>query len=218
MEKLCLKRHGFFWKTRNTAMAEQTQLKFNDPAPDMSLLGTDGRQVQLSSLWRDKVLVLAFTRHFGCPQCKDMVDQLIGAHQALTEKGLRLAIISHASVESVKQFFDQRASGVTCLADPDRSAYHAYGLYQGTFWQTLLSPRIWVSNRRLARAKGYKPELPPAGQDAYQMSGTFIIGTDGRIRLPYYYEDIADHPPVDLLLHGVMGSNWDQPYNTKPVV
>jgi len=44
------------------------------------------------------------------------------------------------------------------------------------------------------------------------------ISTDGRIRLPYYYEDIADHPPVDLLLHGVMGSNWDQPYNTKPVI
>jgi hypothetical protein len=50
------------------------------------------------------------------------------------------------------------------------------------------------------------------------MSGTFIVGTDGRIRLPYYYEDIADHPPVDLLLHGIMGSNWDMPYNTKPVV
>jgi len=27
------------------------------------------------------------------------VDQLIDAHQALTEKGLRLAIISHASAE-----------------------------------------------------------------------------------------------------------------------
>jgi peroxiredoxin len=199
-------------------MAKQNQLKFNDLAPDVKLLGADGRPVQLSSLWQDKVLVLAFTRHFGCPQCKEMLDQLLQAHQALTERGLRLAIISHASAESAKQFCDLRAPSAICLADPDRSAYHAYGLYQGTLWQTLLSPRIWLSNRRLARTKGYKPELPPAGQDAYQMSGTFIIGTDGRIRLPYYYEDIADHPPVDLILHGIMGSNWDKPYDSKPVV
>jgi hypothetical protein len=43
------------------------------------------------------------------------------------------------------------------------------------------------------------------------MSGTFIIGTDGRVRLPYYYEDIADHPPVELMLKGVMGMDWSKP-------
>jgi hypothetical protein len=105
---------------------------------------------------------------------------------------------------------------VLCLADPERVAYQAYGLGRGTAWQTLISPNIWKSNRRLAKAKGYKPEVPPPGQDALQMSGTFIIGTDGRIRLPYYYEDIADHPPVDLLLHGLMGLQWSEPFE-KPL-
>jgi peroxiredoxin len=199
-------------------MANQAQLKFNDPAPDAKLFDGEGKPVQLSSLWQDKVLVLAFTRHFGCPQCKEMLDQLIDSHQALTEKGLRLAIISHASAESAKQFCDLRAPSAICLADQDRTAYHSYGLYRGTAWQTLLSPRIWISNRKLARTKGYKPELPHTGQDAYQMSGTFIIGTDGRIRLPYYYEDIADHPPVDLILHGIMGADWNKPYDSKPLL
>ena len=199
-------------------MENQVQLKFNDPAPDVKLLDEDGKSIQLSSLWRDKVLVLAFTRHFGCPQCKEMLDQLIDSHQALIEKGLRLAIISHASVESAKQFCDLRAPSAICLADPDRAAYHQYGLFRGTTWQTLLSPRIWISNRQLAQKKGYKPELPPTGQDAYQMSGTFIIGTDGRIRLPYYYDDIADHPPVDLILHGIMGADWHKPFDSKPLL
>lgn len=199
-------------------MQTTSHLKFNDPAPDLALLAGNGKPIQLSSLWKKHVLVLAFTRHFGCPQCKEMVDQLIDSHQTLTEKGLRLAIISHASAESAKAFCDQRAPGATCLADPDRAAYRAYGLYRGTPWQTLISPRIWLSNRRLARDKGFKPEVPPAGQDAYQMSGTFVIGTDGRVRLPYYYEDIADHPPVDLLLHGVMGVDWNKPFDAKPLV
>ncbi|HMZ07190.1 MAG TPA: peroxiredoxin-like family protein [Anaerolineales bacterium] len=199
-------------------MAKPSHLKFNDPAPDVTLLDANGQPVKLSSLWQKKVLVLAFTRHFGCPQCKEMVDQLISAHQALADSGLLLAIISHASAESAKAFCEQRAPSAICLADPNRDAYHAYGLYRGTFWQTLLSPQIWRSNRRLAREKGYKPEVPLSGQDAYQMSGTFIIGMDGRIRLPYYYEDIADHPPVDLLLHGIMGVDWKKPFDSNPVV
>ena len=186
-------------------MAKNIQLKFNDQAPDITLLDGAGKPVQLSSLWKKHVVVLAFTRHFGCPQCKEMVDQLIDAHQTLTDAGLLLAIVSHASPESAKAFCDQRAPNALCLADPDRSAYKAYGLYRGTLWQTILSPNIWKSNRRLARQKGIKPGVPLPGQDAYQMSGTFVIGMDGRIRLPYYYEDIADHPPVDLLLQGIMG-------------
>jgi peroxiredoxin len=198
-------------------MAKHFQLKFNDPAPDIQVLGTDGRLVQLSSLWKDSVLVLAFTRHFGCPQCKEMMDQLIAAHPALTEKGLRLAIVNHSSPEDAKKFCEQFAPAATCLADPARNAYRAYGLFRGNFWQTWLSPRIWSSNKRLAKTKGYKGELPPLGQDAYQMSGTFIIGMDGRIRLPYYYDDIADHPPVDLILHGVMGADWKRPFDEKPV-
>ncbi|MBL8063182.1 MAG: AhpC/TSA family protein [Anaerolineales bacterium] len=199
-------------------MAKPSHLKFNDIAPDPTLLDANGNPIQLSSLWQKKVLVLAFTRHFGCPQCKEMVDQLISAHQTLTDKGMQLAIVSHASAESAKAFCEQRAPTAVCLADPDRVAYRAYGLYRGNFWQTLISPRIWRSNRRLAREKGFKPEVPHAGQDAYQMSGTFIIGTDGRIRMPYYYEDIADHPPVDLLLHGVMGVDWTKPFDSKPVI
>lgn len=199
-------------------MAKQIYLKFNDPAPDVDVLTVEGNPTPLSALWQDQPLVLAFTRHFGCPQCKEMVDQLINAHPALMDKGLRLAIVSHSTPEAAKAFCQTRAPGITCLADPQRHAYRAYGLYRGNLWQTWLSPRIWSSNKRLAKTKGYKAEFPPAGQDSYQMSGTFIIGTDGRIRLPYYYEDIADHPPIDLILHGIMGADWSRPFDSKPLV
>ena len=197
-------------------MPKLAALKFNDPAPDVELLSTEGAPVRLSALWKDKLLLLAFTRHFGCPQCKDMTDRLVEVQPQLLERGLTLAIVTHASAAEAKEFCIQRAPNVLCLADPERAAYQAYGLGRGTAWQTLISPNIWKSNRRLAKTKGYKPEVPPPGQDALQMSGTFIIGTDGRIRLPYYYEDIADHPPVDLLLHGLMGLQWSEPFE-KPL-
>jgi hypothetical protein len=79
-------------------------------------------------------------------------------------------------------------------------------------FQTFLNPKVWSAISR-SRKKGYAIEIPPAGQDAMQMSGTFIISKEGRIELPYYYDHIADHPPLDLLLSGVLSTRWDQSFN-----
>ncbi len=198
-------------------MPIQAHLKFNDDAPDVELLGVDGQPVRLSTLWQQNVLILAFTRHFGCPQCKEMVDQLIHYTPDMAARGIGLAIVTHAAPEAAKAFCDERAPGIRCLADPDRKAYHAYGLGRASILQTFLSLNVWRSNRRLKREKGWDTDLPPVGQDAMQMGGTFIIGPDGRIRLPYYYQDIADHPPVELLLGGVMGMDWGKPLD-GPIV
>jgi peroxiredoxin len=188
-------------------------LKFNDPAPDLTLQDVNGKPVELSSLWRQRVLILAFTRHFGCPQCKEMVDQLVAASPAIQDKNFSLALVTQGTVEDTKTFCEQRAPGILCLADPERKSYRAYGLERANIWQTFLSMKVWRSNRRLRRERGWNTELPPRGQDAMQMAGTFVIAPDGRIRLPYYYDDIADHPSIDLLLHGVMGMDWNQTFD-----
>ena len=194
-------------------MAKLAHLKFNDPAPDLELLDIDGKAVSISSLWKEQVLVLAFTRHFGCPQCKEMVDMLAKAAPEIKSSGLGLAFVTQGTPEATKAFCEERAPGQICLADPDRKAYRAYGLERASIWQTFLSRRVWQSNRRLKKERGWNADLPPAGQDAMQLAGTFVISTDGRIRLPYYYDNIADHPPVDLLLHGVLGMDWSQPFD-----
>jgi hypothetical protein len=142
-----------------------------------------------------------------------MVDQLVVAAPQIQSKNLSLAIVTQGSPEEAKAFCEQRAPGVLCLADPERQAYAAYGLERASLWQTFLSLNVWRSNRRLKRERGWNTELPPRGQDAMQMGGIFVIAPDGSIRLPYYYDDIADHPSVDLLLHGVMGIDWTQTFN-----
>jgi peroxiredoxin len=192
-------------------MSNLAHLKFNDPAPDVQVLDTEGNPVQLSSYWRKHTVVLAFTRHFGCPQCKEMLDELNAARPEFEAHGLDLVIVTQGSPEQAKAFCADRAPGAICLADPDRQAYSAYGIGRGTLYQTLISPNIWRSNKQLKETKGITPEPPPPGQDAFIMSATFIIGADGLIRLPYYYEDIADHPPVELLLKGFVGMDWSKP-------
>jgi peroxiredoxin len=198
-------------------MSKLAHLKFNDPAPNLELQDVNGKPLRLASLWQKQVLILAFTRHFGCPQCKEMIDQLVTVLPDFKAKNLALAIVTQGTPEAAKVFCAERAPGVLCLADPERKAYQAYGLERANVWQSFLSLKVWRSNRRLKRERGWNTDLPPRGQDAMQMAGTFVIAPDGHIRLPYYYDDIADHPSVDLLLHGVMGMEWNQNFE-GPVV
>ncbi len=192
-------------------MPKTRQLNFNAKAPDLKLLDTTGKPVKLSSLWVKKPLLLGFARHFGCTQCKEMLEEIVEGKSRIQAAGMGIAIIMQGTPEESAKFAAEFAPGLKVLADPERLAYAAYGLERGNLFQTFLNPRVWFAVSR-SRKKGYKVEPPPEGQDAMQMSGTFIISTEGKIELPYYYDDISDHPPLDLLLSGVLTSRWDQEF------
>jgi peroxiredoxin len=193
-------------------MAKNKQLNFNRSAPDLTLLSPTGEPVQLSSLWAERPLLLAFTRHFGCTQCKEMLEELVTGQDRIEQAGLNLAIVMQGTPAATAVFAQQFAPGLLCLADPERKAYQAYGLERGDLFQTFLNPKVWSAISK-SRKKGYQVELPPPGQDAMQMSGVFIISRAGRVELPYYFDHIADHPPLDLLLSGVLATRWDKPFD-----
>jgi peroxiredoxin len=193
-------------------MDKNKQLNFNHGAPDLTLQNTTGEYVKLSSLWAQRPLLLAFTRHFGCTQCKEMLNELVDARERLEKSGLGIVVVTQGTVEVTALFAQKHAPGLLCLSDPERKAYEAYGLERGNLFQTFLNPKVWSAISR-ARKKGYFVEVPPPGQDAMQMSGTFIISKEGRIELPYYYDNIADHPPLDLLLNGVLSTKWGQSFD-----
>ena len=194
-------------------MRSKFQLKFNDPAPDIEVMADSGTAFRLASLWAQHPLLLAFIRHFGCPQCKIMLEEL---HQTIPEiqrHKIFMAIVTQGTLAETRDFCQKYAPGVLCLCDPQHTIYSAYGLGRGNLVEIFLAPQIWSGNAR-ARQKGYSPQLPPKGQDALLMSGLFIIGPDGRIRLPYYYHNIADHPPFPLLLEGFLGTSWEEPFDS----
>lgn len=192
-------------------MAKNKRLNFNHPAPDLKVQDSSGKTVQLSALWKKKPLLLAFTRHFGCTQCKEMLDELVEGKERIHKAGLDIAVITQGTPQSTALFARQFAPGLLLLSDPQREAYRAYGLEQGNLFQTFLNPKVWKAVAR-SKQKGYLVEPAPEGQDAMQMSATFIINTSGRVLLPFYYDNIADHPPLDLLLSGVLNTDWQQDF------
>jgi len=193
-------------------MKKNQTLNFNRNAPDLVLLDTKGKPVQLSSLWANQPLLLSFTRHFGCTQCKEMLDEIVAGQDRIHKAGLAIAIIMQGTPEATALFAKQFAPGLMCLSDPERKAYKAFGLVRGNLFQTFLNPKVWSAISE-SRKKGYQVEPAPVGQDAMLMSGTFIISKEGRVELPYYYDNIADHPSLDLLLEGVLSTRWDQKFD-----
>ena len=193
-------------------MARNEQLNFNRKAPDALLQTIEGDDIQLSSLWQEQPLLLAFTRHFGCTQCKEMLEEFVNGREEIKQAGLSLAVITQGTPKATATFAEEYAPNLFLLCDPERQAYEAYGLEKGSLFQTFLNPKVWSAVAK-SQKKGYKVEAPPEGQDAMQMSGTFIISKEGRIELPYYYDHIADHPPLSLLLKGVLNTNWGQPFD-----
>ncbi len=192
-------------------MTKNSHLNFYHQAPDLVLLDSSGNKVQLSSLWQTRPLLLAFTRHFGCTQCKAMLDELVAGKQEIEQAGLNIAVITQGTPEATTIFAQKFAPGLHCFSDPERKVYEAYGLERGNLFQTFLNPKIWKAVSQAGK-KGFQVEVPPKGQDAMQMSGTFIISKSGRIVLPYYYDHIADHPPLELLLKGVLSTDWNQTF------
>lgn len=188
-----------------------SRLSFDDVAPDAELADPAGQPAWLSALWAGRPLLLAFVRHFGCSECLGLVAMLREGQPQLARAGLGLAVVTQGTVAATAEFARAHAPELCLLADPQRTAYAAYGLERGNVLQLALSPQVWRGLAR-SRRQGRTPKLPPPGQDVRQMSGTFVIGTNGRVRLPYYYEHIADHPPLDLLLRGVLGTGWEQPF------
>jgi peroxiredoxin len=193
-------------------MTEAKRLDFNQAAPDLRLRDSSGKAVKLSSLWAKRPVLLAFTRHHGCTQCKEMLEALVKGKKDIEKAGLKIVVVLQGTAEQAAEFAQQYAPGLLCLVDPKREAYGAYGVERGTVAQTLLHPKVWSAVSR-SRRKGYRVEPPPAGQDAMQMSAIFIISAQGRVLLPYYFDHIADHPPVSLLLGGVLTTRWDQPFD-----
>ena len=82
------------------------------------------------------------------------------------------------------------------VCDPKRRLYQAYGLKRAGLLQ-LASPSMFVKGMK-AFGSGVGMGLPKG--DVLQLSGVFIVDTQGSVRFSYHSVDPADHPTPEELL------------------
>jgi peroxiredoxin len=122
----------------------------------------------------------------------------------LDRLGARVLVVSFSKPEQLAPFRDRLALGFEVAADPSRSAYRAYGMLRGAFWD-IWHPRVFLKYLRLT-AQGMRLERPAEGDDLSQLGGDFVIDRDSNLRFVHVSSGPEDRPPVSLLLAALRDS------------
>lgn len=165
------------------------------PAPDVTLSDHDGQSVPLSSLWRDRPLVLIFIRHTGCPFCREHVAELRDRAAEFEAAGASVVIVTMSSVAQAQLFRSELKLPFRVLSDVEQAAYRAFEVPRGGLF-SVAGPSVW--------ARGFFAMWKHGGGrmigDPFQLPGSFVIDRAGVIRLADYSRNSAEWASSEQLL------------------
>ena len=104
-------------------------LEIGTKAPDFTLLDKDGKSVSLSDFLGKKV-VLYFYPKDNTPGCTRQACAFAGAYSEFQKRGVEVIGVSKDSVASHVKFAEKHQLPFVLLADPERIAIEAYGVWQ----------------------------------------------------------------------------------------
>jgi prostamide/prostaglandin F2alpha synthase len=169
-----------------------------DRAPDVSLLDMTAREATLSDYWRAEPAVVVFLRYFGCPFCQSQVVRMRDERERFQEAGAGIVLIGQGSPSDAVAFTRRMNQPFECLVDPDRAAYRAYGLARARPAQ-VVGPRTALPFLR-ANLNRETLQRGLQGGKFLQMPGTFVVDTEGLVRMAHRNRHVADTPPNQRIL------------------
>jgi peroxiredoxin len=114
------------------------------------------------------------------------------AHQAEIEAtNTNIVTVSFGTAYWANAWLQETQSPFPFLVDPERVAYHAYGL-ESSLWRSW-SP---ATLRYYATAKAQKRETFEKRGDPHQLGGDFIIDAQGIIHMAHPSREPVDRPSV----------------------
>jgi len=172
-----------------------THYASSTPAPQGSLIAADGHQVPLAHLYAKRPLLLQFSRHLGCVFCIDHAKQLLKHYETFTRHNLDVALVIMGSAAEAKKFHETLKLTFPVYADPDQSVYQAFEVPRGNVWQ-VAGPHLWWQGLKALTRSGIGR---PRG-DLMQLSGTYLIDTNGQIVWAFRPSSSVEFPNIDEIL------------------
>jgi peroxiredoxin len=176
-----------------------------DPAPDVALPDTTGRVRRASEWWSAGPVHLIFLRHFGCSCLAERWDRLRDELAGIAEAGATTVAVAQGEPERTAEVALRRGYPFPILSDPERRAYEAFGLLEGTPAQ-ILHDFPWRPGDRATGATLIASRLGTERavvDDPWQLPGEFVIAQGGRIALAHRYQYCEDFPPRAVLLGAI---------------
>jgi peroxiredoxin len=172
-------------------------------APDLVLLDDTGTPRRLSDFWADRPALVMFWRHFGCACGAERARRLRAERAAYESAGLSLVVVAAGEPARAAAYRARHDLPCPVLCDPDHSAYHAYNLGHWVVERVLYdAPEEYLRHERDLGAR-FQADRAAAGaapvDDPWRAVAEFVVGTNGRVRLPYLYQFCEDFPDPRLL-------------------
>ena len=114
-------------------------VEVGDEAPDFTIALLDGRDVTLSELREESVLLIFFSH--TCPDCKALFEDIKAARADIEAHGVRVVAISRGGEEAeVREYADTNGFWFDVAVDGDCAVYNLYA--------TMYVPRAYMLDKR----------------------------------------------------------------------
>lgn len=193
-------------RTRWTTLPPQ----LGDAAPDADLMAIDGSSVRLADTWGAGPALILFWRHFGCSCGMDRAARLAAELGSYHDAGANVVIVGQGEPERAARYADRQGIEVPILVDPERRAYEAYGLLEGTTAQILFDAPDEFLRCDLEAGLGLSASRHGTDRalvdDPWQLPGEFVVGEDGRIAHAHRYQWCEDYPDPRVHVAAIRGA------------
>lgn len=161
----------------------------------------NGNAIPITDLWKDRKVVVAFARHFGCVLCRKRADYLASKKEQMDAAGVTLVLIGPGTVEQAKAFAEQTKFQGEVYADSDHSSYDALGFVSGI--TTTFTPKAGLKIIQ-SYMEGYRQDWGLSMQEntvsrgGWQQGGIIVAGP-GKTNISYIHKDkeAGDDPPIE---------------------
>jgi hypothetical protein len=140
----------------------------------------------------ERPTLMVFLRHFGCPFCRQALDDVARIESELTRRGIHAVFVHLGTPERAKPYFDYyKLSHVERVSNPDGSLYgHPLFHLKRTNLFQLIRPSVWIKQLvGIIRDHG----VGLIREDVFQMPGVFFL-RDRAIVSFYRSRTIDDRP------------------------
>lgn len=147
--------------------------------------------VTLQELTDNNPTMLVFLRHFGCPFCRETLNEIYKNRDHIEKEGTKIVLVHLVDEDRAEEIVSQyHLQDIPRIADPDKKIYKAFGLQRGKLSQ-LFGFNVLVRGAIHTVLK-LNPPRPFIG-DGFQMPGIFVIHK-GMVVQTFKHTSLADRP------------------------
>jgi prostamide/prostaglandin F2alpha synthase len=163
------------------------------------VLDETGQPVLLGDLWKDRTVVLAFVRQFGCVLCREFVIELRNHQEAFHVHGADVFVVGNGEPDAAARFRDTFDLNFPVFVDPHRRVFQLLGFRRNLGGSAnpavlLAALRAWFRGARQGKTEG----------DPWQLGGILIVRPSGEVSYRYASRFAGDHPKIGEVLRQLL--------------